>query len=181
MLRPFGAKNISSDLDFSLSAEVNFQAKHIELAFKWERGLLHPTSTIQGFKAEGSQLIRRDGLWTSTCFEMFWGVSGTSKYWELNLSPWNEWNLYEFESYRSPQPPTPTSDYSLVKMEWAVNGGSGQMSARLESSAVPAGNWEYNLCAVVPNAKGPQYFSLNHPEGKPDFHRRDCMKLWEAR
>ncbi len=43
---------------------------------------------------------RRDGLWQATCFEFFVAVSGSHQYWEINLSPSGDWNVYAFTEYR---------------------------------------------------------------------------------
>ena len=43
---------------------------------------------------------RRHGPWEETCFEFFLGVKGYQQYWEFNLSPAGDWNVYRFAGYR---------------------------------------------------------------------------------
>lgn len=43
---------------------------------------------------------RRDRLSESTCLEAFLTPVGQPEYWELNLSPSGDWNLYRFDDYR---------------------------------------------------------------------------------
>ena len=43
---------------------------------------------------------RADGLWRSTCFELFLLDPATGGYREFNFSPSGEWAAYEFDSYR---------------------------------------------------------------------------------
>lgn len=43
---------------------------------------------------------RADGLWRSTCFELFLLDPVTGGYREFNFSPSGEWAAYEFDSYR---------------------------------------------------------------------------------
>jgi hypothetical protein len=43
---------------------------------------------------------RLDELWTSTCLECFLARSADEGYWELNLSPSGDWNLYRLDGYR---------------------------------------------------------------------------------
>src|SRR5690349_14172779 len=61
------------------------------------------------WRIEGSQLLavppfagkgRADELWQTTCFELFLKPAGGSGYVELNLSPSERWNAYDFEAYR---------------------------------------------------------------------------------
>lgn len=44
---------------------------------------------------------RRDGLWQSTCFELFLRAEGGESYFEFNFSPSGEWAAYRFDNYRS--------------------------------------------------------------------------------
>ncbi|MEL6442577.1 MAG: hypothetical protein AAFQ80_25465, partial [Cyanobacteria bacterium J06621_8] len=44
--------------------------------------------------------LRKNSLWTHTCFEFFLGITNTAQYWEFNLSPTGHWNVYNFNNYR---------------------------------------------------------------------------------
>ena len=44
--------------------------------------------------------MRADGLWKSTCFEVFWQPIGQAGYSEFNFSPSQQWATYDFDSYR---------------------------------------------------------------------------------
>src|SRR5262249_9406992 len=79
-----------------------------EFHFQFE--INDPDAKVQDSLHDGSWSTweREDELWRTTCLEAFWGVPGESGYWEINLSPAQErWNLYWFDRYREPQPPTP--------------------------------------------------------------------------
>ncbi|RMF26474.1 MAG: hypothetical protein D6756_03650, partial [Cyanobacteria bacterium J083] len=43
---------------------------------------------------------RQDQLWQTTCCEFFLGLENSSQYWEFNLSPRADWNIYRFTDYR---------------------------------------------------------------------------------
>ena len=43
---------------------------------------------------------RRDGLWQSTCLELFIAQPNEPRYWEINLSPSGDWNVYRLSGYR---------------------------------------------------------------------------------
>lgn len=46
---------------------------------------------------------RQDQLWTHCCFEAFLTLPDQQNYWELNISPAGDWNLYSLENYRQGQ------------------------------------------------------------------------------
>lgn len=114
---------------------------------------------------------RSHELWKTTCFEAFWGVPGESAYWELNLSPSRQlWNLYRFESYRVPQPPTESFDFEL----------SDIVATRetLECTLHPKVNLprvEVSLTAVLRTQGQTHYLATKHAGEKPDFHLRESF------
>jgi hypothetical protein len=116
---------------------------------------------------------RADELWKTTCFEAFFGVAGDSKYWELNLSPSKKsWNLYKFEDYRSPQPPTPSKDFELIKVLATSSTLEAEFNSKLNWKSVEA-----SLAVVVRTETATHYFALAHAGPKPDFHLRKSFIL----
>src|SRR5215510_12215673 len=43
---------------------------------------------------------RNDELWRTTCFEFFIAVKDSPHYWEFNMSPAGDWNVYMMDAYR---------------------------------------------------------------------------------
>jgi hypothetical protein len=116
---------------------------------------------------------RADELWKSTCYETFFGVQGQKGYWELNLSPSKQrWNLYSFDSYRSPQPPRPSMDLELIE----VTVGEISLSCVLQAKQILP-QLDVSLCAVVRYESGVGYYALHHPAENPDFHQRESFNL----
>lgn len=114
---------------------------------------------------------RADELWKTTCLEAFWGVAGEKAYWELNLSPARQlWNLYRFNDYRSPQPPTRSSDFELKNIH--VTASSLTCVLKPKSSLK---NIEASLTAIVRMADRTEYFATQHAGAKPDFHLRESF------
>lgn len=159
---------------FSLQASV--QASGARLHFRYE--LRDPEGEVVGGPRAGvySKVPRADGLWQRTCFEAFFAEAGGGKgYWELNVAPdGSGWNLYRFEDYRFPQPPTPSEDFSLEKL--TVN--NGVLDCWLIARRA-TGPLEASLCAVVKTAAETHYLATAHAGGKADFHLRPsfCIKL----
>ncbi len=116
-----------------------------------------------------------DGLWKTTCFELFLQEASANKYCEFNFSPSSCWAAYQFSDYRegmrklqlqkSPQISLDVSD-SHVAMEVMLGLPDMWGEAALNAS----------FSAVVSENSGPKSFwALSHPPGKPDFHHKDCF------
>jgi hypothetical protein len=115
---------------------------------------------------------RADGLWNTTCCEMFLAAAGSDAYFEFNYSPSTRWAAYRFDAYRAGGRDLPlaldphvdrgddTSDY-LVEIEQDL-------------SDLPSGPFEMGLTAVIEETDGTKsYWALAHAPGPPDFHKRE--------
>jgi hypothetical protein len=134
---------------------------------------------------EPSQSRRRcDGLWQTTCLEAFWGFAGHDAYWELNLAPSGDWNLYRLSHYRGPLtpvelevPPAWQVRRSARELELAVELDLGEMAGG-DDPGVAGLTLEVSLTAVIEQAgQGVSYWALAHTGVEPDFHRRDSFGL----
>lgn len=134
---------------------------------------------------EPSQSRRRcDGLWQTTCLEAFWGFAGQQAYWELNLAPNGDWNLYRLGHYRGPLTPVELE----VPPAWQVRRSARELevAVELDLSEVTGGDepgvaglpLEISLTAVIEQVgQGVSYWALAHTGVEPDFHRRDSFGL----
>lgn len=120
--------------------------------------------------------LRRDGLWTTTCVEMFVGTTIAPYYLEYNYSPSGEWAAYRFLDYRS--------EMTQLEIEFApeinVIAGADRTSIRIVSffPTMRYETTEIGLSAVIEEADGTKsYWALAHPPGAPDFHHADCFAL----
>lgn len=52
-------------------------------------------------------------MWEETCFEIFIGVHDEDFYREINLSPSQAWQTYQFEEYRYPESMPPLVAYDI--------------------------------------------------------------------
>lgn len=117
---------------------------------------------------------RADELWQATCFELFLKPEGGVGYTEINLSPSERWNAYDFEAYRwdMRERPFPREPECTLRL------GS---SFAIFDAAIPAGGLPdvecaMGLSAVIEEQGGvTSYWSLDHPDGKPDFHAAACF------
>ena len=117
---------------------------------------------------------RADGLWRATCFELFVRTPGAAGYAEINLSPSERWAAYDFSAYREgmtnrPMPHDPTCTLRRGQ-DLAL------FDAAVPLAGLPPLPWEYALTAVIEETDGQtSYWSIAHPEGKPDFHHPACF------
>lgn len=117
---------------------------------------------------------RRDGLWQTTCFELFATDSGTA-YREFNFSPSREWAAYRFDDYRTGMVDLPLS---VPRIEWARGGQRLAVTVEVDARAVLCSGGAAALSAVIEETDGTKsYWALRHPPGPPDFHHRDCFAL----
>jgi hypothetical protein len=117
---------------------------------------------------------RCDGLWERTCFEFFLAVPGEEAYWEFNLSPAGDWNVYRLAGYR--QNLTPEATYPNLNLETRREPGALHLTlaCALPSLAQRHPSLEVAVCAVIEQQNGLlSYWALAHPGTEPDFHRRD--------
>ena len=141
---------------------------------------------LLAFKVEGADALllpelampgRRDGLWQTTCFELFLQPAGAEEYFEFNLSPSSEWAAYRFTRYRDGM-----ADLR-VQVEPYVDRGMPPedfvIEADVDLADVPGEALRMGLSAVIEEVSGRKsYWALRHPPGdKPDFHHPDCFAI----
>lgn len=117
---------------------------------------------------------RADGLWQTTCFELFMRQPGLESYSELNLSPSERWAAYDFAGYRSgmAERPVPREPDCTMRLGQTV----AIFDAAVAAAALPDLPWNYGLSAVIEEAGGTKsYWALAHPPGQPDFHHSTCF------
>lgn len=121
---------------------------------------------------------RLDSLWSTTCFECFWGVEGERPYWELNLSPAGHWNLYRLEDYRDGLRPEPGYDLPPHRIIRDADELTLRLDLPLPEALAAAVPLQVGITSVIEERNGRlSYWALAHPGNEPDFHRRDAFLL----
>ena len=184
-LEPFGGLPHPPDLSVSGQAsrkgghQAGHQAGRLELVWRL-------TGDLDALVLPEARESRRrcDGLWQTTCLEAFWGFAGQEAYWELNLAPSGDWNLYRFSHYRGPLAPAALA----APPAWKVRRSARELevAVELDLSEVAGGEepgmaglpLEISLTAVIEQVgQGVSYWALAHTGAEPDFHRRDSFRL----
>ncbi|MFM6852599.1 MAG: DOMON-like domain-containing protein [Sphingopyxis sp.] len=169
-------------------------AVRLDVDLAWAApGLVHLRYVLAG--ADGALVVppfdraeRTDGLWRTTCFELFirpvpamapargHGVSGP--YWEVNLAPSTRWAAYHFDEYRAGMAdearlPAPSIAVTHMGQDFAL---SAMVDVRGIAPLADARCWHIGLSAVLDLGDGNRaYWALNHADGPPDFHHGDCF------
>jgi len=137
------------------------------------------------WRVEGSQQLvvpafagkgRTDDLWQTTCFELYLKPLGGKAYCELNLSPSQRWNAYDFDGYRSGMHERPFPR----EPECTIRQGSSFaiFDVAIPAAGLPDVDCAMGLSAILEERGGAKsYWALTHPEGKPDFHSPACFAM----
>ncbi len=123
---------------------------------------------------------RRDYLWENTCYEIFIGVKDQDFYREINLSPSEAWQAYQFEEYRYPEdiPPKPAYDIELNQLKRTHYGlnVSLDLGRFMADHELKWSDLYLGLSAVLKTSKEVHYFAMQHSSPQPDFHnKRDWL------
>ena len=115
---------------------------------------------------------RTDGLWQTTCFELFARLEGGA-YLEFNFSPSTQWAAYRFNAYREEM-----KELKLDTPPKIIVSDEGYALIVSVLIKTPVGADRLGLSAVIEEIDGTKsYWALRHPPGKPDFHHPDCFAL----
>lgn len=128
---------------------------------------------------------RRDGLWQSTCFEAFLGRQGEANYWEINLAPSGDWNLYALSGYRNNlQPEARVNRLPFTQNRQPSDPAEPDGLQQLDLELVlDLREWmdadaplELSATAVMEHQTfGCSYWAWQHTGADADFHRRDSF------
>lgn len=162
-------KAFDNNASISLNADVHIQQPDvIELRFTWvdkENKIVFSEKPIGG---------RHSGLWNQTCFEAFIKPFDGDLYYEINLSGQKAWNIFSFDTYRSPQPPRELA--SAVLQDMMVK--PGYMSAKIRFIGQNFTHIKASLCAVIQlKDAGLTYWSHLHADQKPNFHHMNSLTI----
>ncbi|WP_420382630.1 DOMON-like domain-containing protein [Novosphingobium sp.] len=115
---------------------------------------------------------RADGLWRTTCFELF--VAGQRGYAEFNFAPSERWAAYDFTGYREGM-----ADRAMARAPVITPRRGGDVlfcDVAIASAQLPPLPWRYALTAVIEEAGGVKSFwAPVHGGERPDFHDPACL------
>lgn len=168
---PHAVRSIYVDLEYFIEDR---RIVHFNIDFE----VVGDPDQIRMAGAEGTNPIAdfpTDGLWQTTCFELFTATRFGREYFEYNFAGDGRWASYRFANYRDRVESKPLAPRA-IGWHRSANGISFTVAAPF----LPIGGPDtfLGLSAVIEEIDGTKsYWALRHPLGAPDFHHRDCFAL----
>jgi hypothetical protein len=166
-LQPFSGKNNTEDCLFNVM--LSKVGTVLQVVFEIDTQLRELRIPV----FDPSKIQRKERLWEHTCFEIFIGKSDERNYWEFNLSPSGDWNVYSFSGYREGMKPESCFDKLPIKVKTL-----SWHEFRLETTIdlrffVDFSDVDVGLSAVLEWKDGVKsYWAVSHQGECPDFHAR---------
>ncbi len=112
---------------------------------------------------------RRDGLWRSTCCEVYVRDADGPAYCEYNFAPSGDWAAYRFSGYRAG---VEALEIDAPRITLERSSACFVLHATLYGGPLGAGapSQRIALACVVETDDELSYWALAHPPGRPDFH-----------
>jgi hypothetical protein len=124
------------------------------------------------------QPCRKDMLWEDTCFELFLGTKYSEAYWEFNLSPSGDWNVYGFNGYREGMQPEEAFNHLPFIVHITRDILCLEISFDAKEIIGEARPLVIGISAVLMSLTGKtSYWAISHNGPRPDFHRRDNFTI----
>ena len=122
---------------------------------------------------------RKDELWLETCFEFFLAHPGHPSYWEFNLSPSGDWNIFRMDAYRRAGF---RQEEKIQGLQIRIGHDDGRICLDADVNLSPimaAGNRiQAGVASVIQTRdRHETYWALAHPGARPDFHLRESFML----
>ena len=166
-LKPFQTNDISRD--YVITGKI--ARKKYLLTILYE--LKGPLDDLEITPA-ADEPTRRDRLWEKTCFELFLSVGASDPYWEFNLSPSGDWNVYRFSAYREGM----EEERRFIGLPCGVQTGPNRLRLELKVNAEKILQQDRTVNAAVSavlKSKGGDisFWALTHKGIRHDFHSRE--------
>lgn len=165
VLQPFDCST-TDRLGIAISGEVILNTNLIQVSYQL-LGNIGRVNIPQ--RLENSS--RKDKLWESTCFELFFAKPGNSDYWEYNLSPSQDWAVFRFTDYRDNK--TDELTISNIDIDTRIDNSTlFELNSSLPLPETLAGHsLRVGISAVIQDNSGDiHYYALGHHNQQPDFH-----------
>lgn len=175
-LAPF--EPLAAGINLSITGTVALKGTRLSVAYRLGGDL----EKVE-IETIGSGGARRDRLWEQTCFEFFLASgpkpTADTPYWEFNLSPSKDWNVFALDGHRRGLREELAIAYLPVGIARVSEGICLDLREMNISSLVTVSQplW-LGVSAVVSLKTGEQTFwAIAHPRLEADFHHPDSFVL----
>jgi hypothetical protein len=125
---------------------------------------------------------RKDELWKATCFEFFLAIKDLPGYWEFNMSPSGDWNVYRMDVYRRVGFREETA-ISHLPFEFKKESDQCSLDVSVDLTSIlrPKAELQIGITAIIQTRNYDEtYWALVHPGPHADFHLRESFILEPA-
>lgn len=122
---------------------------------------------------------RQNGLWQITCFEFFLTFPDQPQYWEFNLSPSGDWNVYRMDAYRQISFQEEELIHS-IRLDIRRNAECYRLETAVDIGPILIAGKQLlmGISSVIQTLDGREtYWALIHPGSQADFHQRESFIL----
>ena len=119
---------------------------------------------------------RQDNLWQTTCFELFLAIFNAPEYWEFNLAPTGDWNVYAFHRYRRGM--KTAASFRELPFKVKQSDSVYELTTTIDLTTIISGNTSLELAVTTVIADTNHhlsYWAITHPGTEANFHRRDSF------
>ena len=121
---------------------------------------------------------RKTELWETTCFEFFLGSLGQENYWEINLSPSGDWNVFQLDGYRK----NLREEQAIETLPFGVKRQGDRMTIEVTLDIQKLGLCrdaiELSMTSVLEERTGDiSYWAIAHTGAITDFHLRNSFVI----
>lgn len=170
-LIPYPADNIPNiDITGKLTRSDNTFFIHYEVDGEIEQIYL---------PAKSPSPSRKDDLWKATCFEFFAAIPDQPEYWEFNLSPSGDWNVYKMDAYRRVGF---REERAYTELPFGFSASEHKLSLEISLDLGLLFQSEQiiqvGITAIIQTKDGNEaYWALKHASPHADFHARETFIL----
>lgn len=153
-----------------MTLEDNRLTLHYWLGGKTE-GIVWPQTSLHA--------RRKDELWKATCFEFFLAIKGQTQYWEFNMSPSGDWNIYHMDAYRRVGFKE-EERFPQLAFDFETDSSQISLNATVDLNPIASAGQilEAGITAMIQTMDGNEtYWALVHPGPIADFHLRESFLL----
>jgi hypothetical protein len=178
-LKPFPSANslpamlVPSGFDNEINGTIDRQDGMLSIEYRLSGDLtaleIAPLATVP---------TRKDQLWETTCFEFFLGIPGGRNYWEFNLSPSGDWNIFHLDDYRQGLREELVFTSLPLKIDRQPNLLSLGLELDLSKIIAVERSIEISIATVIKPRHGEiSYWALTHCGAVADFHLRNSFMI----
>ncbi len=174
-LQPFP---YSESSDLKITGNITRNIHHFTIHYIL-RGNLQDVAIAQHasrYAPQSDPPERKHELWADTCFEFFLGIPNSTRYWEFNLSPSGNWNVYRFDGYRQGM----QEETAFAQLPFSLQSQSDGLALTLDvnlEQIVSQQPLEIGITTVINLNNQLSYWALTHVGTEADFHLRDSFMI----